>query len=684
MSVCRRTRKVWIKFSLTILAVIVTVSQVAQGQGEWEMRVCADPHNIPISGQDQEGFDNRIAEIIANELQAELTYVWTPSGADMVRRHLRTGECDLIMGVAEGAEGLLNTVAYYRTPYVFVYREDSGLELHSLDDDVLKELKIGTYPFGVPHNALVKLDLAENVVLQRPVTQAGRPDYSTPLIQAVLEGEVDLAIAYGPEAGYFAEQHPGILKLVPVSPEITPSGSQMFQILTIGVRPGDVALRDRLNIALAQRWDDIQAVFNEYGIPLQPLPKPIASEPGSGELIRVGAVLPMATGNPATTDTIAEAARIGALMAEDLVGREATATGTTLEILLANSPSKEAAIRAAERLVTTEGVVALVGGLGEGQARALSDVAEERGALFFNVGSTDDSLRGEACRRNSFHVEASTAMYLDALTGWFSDLGHRRWFLLYEESEEGKALYERAMSAITQGNGEAQEVDSAGLAPGPGAYQDELDQIRDVAPDIILLLLDPEDQEFFLSQYEHEGLDFPVSGFPFPIMQTREFLTRLRQVAPRAGTGHRAALWETTLETNGADELNDLFISRSGEPMDPSGWATYAAIKMLYKAVESTGTQETSALVNFLESPEAVFDVSKGPGTSFRPWDHQLRQPLYLIGIDPEAEWGMPVYARVAIADVVGQVPALHLPEANPIEQLDRLGDGSDESRCSF
>jgi hypothetical protein len=118
--------------------------------------------------------------------------------------------------------------------------------------------------------------------------------------------------------------------------------------------------------------------------------------------------------------------------------------------------------------------------------------------------------------------------------------------------------------------------------------------------------------------------------------------------------------------------------------MDPSGWAAYAAVKILFEAVAATGSSESSVLLEYLESAEAIFDVHKGVGLSFRPWDHQLRQPLYLVKIDPEAEWGMQLSRRVDLAELVGELPALYLPEADPLERLDQLGDGPDESRCSF
>lgn len=664
----------------TVFLAAVALLALATGalaQASWEMRICADPDNYPTSSRDRPGFDNRIAEILADELQAETTFVWTPFGPNMVRRFLWPGQCDVVFGVTDGTSGLLNTIPYYRAPYVFVTRRDRPFEIASLDDETLRGLRIATYPSGAPFLALFDLGLNDNLVLLPPAAGAGRSDHSTPMIDALRGGAVDVAVLYASEAAAFVERYPDELALAPVTPEITLSGLQMFRIWTIGVRPGDAALRDRLNTALARRWDEVQAIVDAYGLPLQSLPRPRASEAPETPPLRVGVVLPLPTGDPAITDVTAEAARFGALTADDLVGREASAAATPLEILFASAPDAAASTRAAERLVTTEGVTALVGGLDDAQAEALAAVAAEQGVLFFNIGTVRDDFRTERCRPTSFHVEASAAMYLDGLTSWFTASGHRRWFLVAEDSEPGEALLDRARKALL---GEGEEVGSVVLTAEPRPIVDEIERLREAAPDIVLLLLSPKNQEFFLSQYVFNELGFPVVGFPEPITQTRDFYTRLRQVAPDADT--HLSLWETTLSDHGADDLNRSFIARSGAPMDSAGWASYAAVKIVHDAVVATGSREVGALIDYLESPGATFDVGKGPAISFRPWDHQLRQPLYLVEVDADAEWGRQVSSRIALASLRAELPEPTSPADDAVALLDGLGDGASETAC--
>src|SRR5690606_33921508 len=156
-------------------------------------------------------------------------------------------------------------------------------------------------------------------------------------------GDIDVAIVYGPVAGYFAAQHPGEWNVVPVSPEFV-SELQLFRIWTIGVRPGDESLRDSLNVALAERWDEIQALLDEYNVPLASVPRPVVTRdshdldsPDGDKRIRIGVVLPIPTGNPAATDVVGEAARRGAGMAEGALADQVVDAGRTLEVLFASS-----------------------------------------------------------------------------------------------------------------------------------------------------------------------------------------------------------------------------------------------------------------------------------------------------------------------------------------------------------
>ena len=398
--------------------------------------------------------------------------------------------------------------------------------------------------------------------------------------------------------------------------------------------------------------------------------------------LRVGVILPDRI-RPSHLDVpiyevVAEAARMGAIMAEEEFSFNAELLGMELDVLIESAPTEQDAVQAAERLITEEDVFALVGGFGKEQALALSNLAEEHQILFVNIGSPSDALRNEACSRYTFHVEPSAAMYLDALAGWYIRSGFRNWFFVYEDSEEGETLYRRATWPLRERHFGAREVGRSVVAPNAHDFGETIEAIRRARPDVVLLLLDPADQLSFLEQYGAAGLEAAVTGFPYPAAQTRTFFATSRDVAPVAGSGHRATAWEATLDRYGARELNSRFIARWDQPMEPSAWAAYQAIKILYEAALLSGTLEGPELVEHLESLQAVFDIWKGIGASFRPWDHQLRQSLYLVKISPEAE------EPLSVASLVGELPAIYMPGTDPIERLDQLGDLQAASRCRF
>jgi ABC transporter substrate binding protein (PQQ-dependent alcohol dehydrogenase system) len=174
-----------------------------------------------------------------------------------------------------------------------------------------------------------------------------------------------------------------------------------------------------------------------------------------------------------------------------------------------------------------------------------------------------------------------------------------------------------------------------------------------------------------------------VTGFPEAAAQTREFYLASRAVAPVAGSGYRAALWEATLDAYGARELNSRFAGRWGRTMDPTAWAAYNAVKIAFEAYLGTGSAEGTALAEFIAGERGLFDVSKGIGVTFRPWDHQLRQSLFLAKINAEATGQLDLTAMFARASLVGELPAIYMPGTDPVERLDQLGDIEPSRNCT-
>ena len=263
---CRRSA------TALVLAGLATVSANA-----WEMRVCADPNYMPQSDQNKAGYENKIAQVLADELGAELTFQWWALSPSMVTEQLREGNCDMMVGVPDGRDGVIPTLAYYRSPYAFVYRADEGYEISTFDDEILGELRLGvTSATDNPHLALNNRGLSKNVI-ESYVTRDPNPagPFAT-LVESVARGELDVAVPWGPVAGYYAAMQDPALKVTPV-PEIDMPFVPMYRTIVIAVRTGDEALRDLLDVAIAKRWDDIYAILEEYHVPTLFLQRPTLS-----------------------------------------------------------------------------------------------------------------------------------------------------------------------------------------------------------------------------------------------------------------------------------------------------------------------------------------------------------------------------------------------------------------------
>lgn len=238
------------------------------------LRVCADPNNLPFSNQRGEGFENRIVDLVARELGATVSYTWWAQRRGFVRNTLNAGECDLVPGVASSLEMLTTTRPYYRSTYVFVTRGDRSLRLTSLDDPQLKDLTIGVQMVGddfsntPPAHALTRRGIVENVrgyMLYGDYAEAAPQEH---ILKAVAEGEIDVAIVWGPLAGYFAGRESAPLRLTPVTPWLDGPALPMVFDISMGVRKGDLALQRRVDAALRARKAEIDAILAEYGVPM--------------------------------------------------------------------------------------------------------------------------------------------------------------------------------------------------------------------------------------------------------------------------------------------------------------------------------------------------------------------------------------------------------------------------------
>jgi quinoprotein dehydrogenase-associated probable ABC transporter substrate-binding protein len=259
--------------SLFLLAASVQPLPALAGQPD-TLRVCADPNNMPFSNEAEEGFENKLAGMVAQQFGKAVSYTWWAQRRGFIRHTLKAGDCDLVMGIPAQYDLVETTRPYYRSTYVFVSQAARHLQLDSIDDPQLRRLAIGVHLIGddgnntPPAHALGQQGIVDNVRGFMIYGDYREADPPARLIEAVENGEIDVAAVWGPLAGYAAKRSAVALTVTPIiaSERFAP---QQFQFdIAMGVRKGDHALRDRLNDFIAEHGAEIRILLQNYGVPL--------------------------------------------------------------------------------------------------------------------------------------------------------------------------------------------------------------------------------------------------------------------------------------------------------------------------------------------------------------------------------------------------------------------------------
>ena len=234
------------------------------------LRVCADPNNLPFSNRAGQGLENKLAQIIAQDLTADLKYVWFSERKNFLHNSLNANLCDAVLGLPVDMDGALVTRPYYRSTYVMVTRAESALKIESLYDPRLKDLRIGLHivedDYAPPGHLLAAEGFARQLMGFSLYGAYAETNPPARLIDAVAKNEVDLAIAWGPFAGYFAQKSPVPLTMQPVSPSRFRTFPFSYSI-GVAVRKGDVALLSAIQQVLDKECAKVQALVKEYAFP---------------------------------------------------------------------------------------------------------------------------------------------------------------------------------------------------------------------------------------------------------------------------------------------------------------------------------------------------------------------------------------------------------------------------------
>jgi quinoprotein dehydrogenase-associated probable ABC transporter substrate-binding protein len=258
---------------IVVAGVAVAAARPALRNSKSAFRVCADPNNLPFSDSLGRGFENRIAALMASDFHERLYYTWWPQRRGFVRNTLNAGNCDVVIGVPAGYDMLSPTQPYYQSTYVFVTRADRHLHIASFDDTILEHLRIGIHMMGDDYAnspaavALMRRGLGGNI---SGYMIYGNYDTASPpsrLIDAVAKGDVDVAIAWGPLAGWAAQRSPVPLTVTRVSPSIDTPFLPFVYSIAMGVRRGDTVRRALLDTELVHRRADIRRILAGYGVP---------------------------------------------------------------------------------------------------------------------------------------------------------------------------------------------------------------------------------------------------------------------------------------------------------------------------------------------------------------------------------------------------------------------------------
>jgi len=340
--------------------------------------------------------------------------------------------------------------------------------------------------------------------------------------------------------------------------------------------------------------------------------------------------------------------------------------GRKVELIAEDSVNPATAVNKAQKLIERDKVVVLLGEVSSASAGAIAEQALRYKVPYFNTGANSDALRGQSCNRYMFHVEGSNTMYTKTIGTWQKDhnlLNGAKWYFLTADYAFGHDLY-RVSSRYLQDNGGI--VLANDMVPTSSAdYSAYILKVRALKPDFIYLNLAGVDQTTFLKQYKEYSLPFPLAG---GVMDTVPFWAAgLENLS-----GHWQSLWYHGLKVPGSQTFTKRFSEKFGGPPDNQAWGDYVGIKIVNQSISDTKSTDAQALIQYLEKGTS-FDILKERKGSFRPWDHQLLQEMYVVKVKEKAQ----SKDKWDIFDIVRAVPG-------PKESLEAIQPTQAENPCKM
>jgi quinoprotein dehydrogenase-associated probable ABC transporter substrate-binding protein len=263
---------IWMRSGPALAAALVGAVVTLLGAprvAQAELRVCADPGNMPLSNNRGEGFENKMAEVLARALGTTVSNYYRPGvERGLTRTTLYAGNCDVMFDMPPDSDDVLTTKSLYRTTFVLVYRSDRGYDFKSLDDPRLKKLKVGVYETSALREALLEHGVVRNVSIHYlshdgDLVPKDQPSYQ---VQQVIDGTLDVAAVWGPMAGYYKLMQHAPLTIEPVN--LMDDATPLEFDMAVAVRREDHELAQRLDQAMQEQRAALRAILNDYGVPL--------------------------------------------------------------------------------------------------------------------------------------------------------------------------------------------------------------------------------------------------------------------------------------------------------------------------------------------------------------------------------------------------------------------------------
>jgi branched-chain amino acid transport system substrate-binding protein len=356
-----------------------------------------------------------------------------------------------------------------------------------------------------------------------------------------------------------------------------------------------------------------------------------------------------------------------ASMAVDEINAAGGLLGRKVELIAEDSVNPQTAVTKAQKLIERDKVVAIIGEINSASALAIGEqVARYKTTPFFNTGANSDALRGKNCNRLMFHIEGCNTMYTKTIGTWQkaeNKIKGAKWYMLTADYAFGHDLFRVSSKFLKENGGELLNNDM--VPTNTADYSAYILKIRQAKPDLVYINLAGVDQTTFLKQYKEYNLPFPLAG---GVMDTIPFWG----AGIDAISGHWQSLWFHALDVPAAQAFTKRFSDKNGFPPDNQAWGDYVGVKIMAQSIAETKSTDAAKIVEYLEKG-ASFDILKARKGTFRAWDHQLLQEMYVVVVKDKAK----MKDKWDIFEFVRTVPAAN-------ESLELIQPTKEENACTM